>query len=266
GYGSFDTRQFDVALGGSLSDRTDFDLAVGYVNQNGEFRTGDGDKRPHSDFRRVSGKARLGSDLTDMVRVDVSLDWADLRNNAPGPLSYDPPNASSNETSRIGGDIRLMLTPQDHEITAVAYTSRENYNYITVPAMAPSYRSSRTESSYMGLQLQDVWQLNDSMTLTYGMDWQRVEADRYSFNAAGENVAPYSPNERRDSKAIFAEWGSRWLDERLIVTLGGRLDWIDASTRVTPHKDTFTPGSSSFTSFNPRGGIVYKLTDHWRVH
>src|SRR5690606_30565039 len=78
--------------------------------------------------------------------------------------------------------------------------------------------------------------------------------------------APYSPNERRDSKAIFAEWGSRWLDERLIVTLGGRLDWIDASTRVTPHKDTFTPGSSSFTSFNPRGGIVYKLTDHWRVH
>ncbi|TFL15063.1 TonB-dependent receptor [Pusillimonas caeni] len=266
GYGSFDTRQADVALGGSLSDRTDFDLAVGYVNQNGEFRTGGGDTRPNSDFRRISGKARLGSDLTDMVRVDVTLDWADLNNNAPGPLSYDPPNASANETSRVGGDVRLTLTPRDHEVTAVAYASRENYNYITVPAQAPRYRSSRTESSYMGLQLQDVWSLSDSMTLTYGVDWQRVEADRFSFDAAGESLAPYSPNERRDSRGIFTEWGSKWLDDRLIVTLGGRLDWIDASTRTTPYKDTFTPGSSSFTSFNPRGGVVYKLTDSWRVH
>ncbi|NYT68885.1 hemoglobin/transferrin/lactoferrin receptor protein/vitamin B12 transporter [Pusillimonas noertemannii] len=266
GYGSFDTRQADVALGGSLSDRTDFDLAVGYVNQHDDFRTGGGDTRPNSDFRRVSGKARLGSDLTDMVRVDVTLDWADLDNNAPGPLSYDPPNASANETSRFGGDVRFMLTPQDHEITAVAYASRETYNYITVPAQAPRYRSSRTESSYAGLQLQDVWSLNDRMTLTYGVDWQRVEADRFSFNEAGESRAPYSPNERRDSRGVFAEWGSKWLDDRLIFTLGGRVDWIDASTLVTPYKDTFTPGSSSFTSFNPRGGVVYKLTDNWRVH
>ena len=266
GYGSFDTRQADVALGGSLSDRTDFDLAVGYVNQNGEFRTGGGDKRPNSDFSRISGKARLGSDLTDMVRVDVTLDWADLSNNAPGPLSFDPPNASANETSRFGGDVRLTLTPRDHEITAVAYASRENYNYFTVPAQAPRYRSSRTESSYVGLQLQDVWSLSDRMTLTYGLDWQRVEADRFSFNAAGQSLAPYSPNERRDSRGVFAEWGSKWLDDRLILTLGGRVDWIDASTRTTPYKDSFTPGSSSFTSFNPRGGVVYKLTDQWRVH
>lgn len=266
GYGSFDTRQADMALGGSLSDRTDFDLAVGYVDQHGRMRTGGGDTRPNSDSRRFSGKARLGSDLTDIARLDVTLDWADLNNNAPGPLSYDPPNASANETRRIGGDIRLTLMPQDHEITAVAYASRENYNYITVPAQAPRYRSSRTESSYMGLQLQDVWSLNKRMTLTYGLDWQRVEADRFSYNAAGGSVAPYSPNERRDSRAIFAEWGSKWLDNRLILTLGGRLDWIDASTRTTPHKDTFTPGSSSFTSFNPRGGVVYKLTDNWRVH
>src|SRR5690606_6864999 len=243
GYGSFDTRQADVALGGSLSDRTDFDLAVGYVNQHDDFRTGGGDTRPNSDFRRVSGKARLGSDLADMARVDVTLDWADLNNNAPGPLSYDPPNASANETSRFGGDVRLTLTPRDHEITAVAYASRETYNYITVPAQAPRYRSSRTESSYVGLQLQDVWSLNERMTLTYGLDWQRVEADRFSFNAMGESLAPYSPNEQRDSRGIFAEWGSKWLDDRLILTLGGRVDWIDASTLTTPHKDTFTPGS-----------------------
>jgi len=266
GYGSFDTRKGSFALGGSLSDRTDFDIALGYVNQHGDFRTGDGDKRPNADFRRVSGKARLGSDLTDMVRVDATVDWADLTNNAPGPLSYDPPNASGNETGRLGGDLRLTLTPQDHTITAVAYASRENYNYITVPSAAPRYRSSRTESRYLGFQLQDVWNLNKDMSLTYGADWQRVQASRFSYGSDGGRLAPYSPNERRDSNAIFAEWGSRWLDDRLILTLGGRLDWIDASTRDTPYKESFTPGSSRFTSFNPRGGVVYKLTDAWRLH
>jgi len=266
GYGSFDTRQAGVSLGGSLSERTDFDLALGYVNQHGDFRTGAGDKRAGSDFRRASGKLRLGSNLTNMVRIDATVDWADLKNNAPGPLSYDPPNASANNTDRLGGDVRLTLTPRNHLITAVAYASRENYNYITVPALAPRYRSSRTESRYMGVQLQDVWTFNEKHSLTYGFDWQRVEADRFSYSENGAAVAPYSPNERRDSSGIFAEWASRWLDDRLILTLGARLDWIEASTRTTPEKDTFTPGKSNFTSFNPRGGIVYKLTDTWRIH
>lgn len=266
GYGSFDTRLADIALGGSLTDNTDFDLAVGYTNQHGDFKTGAGDTRPNSNFRRTSGKARVGSDLTDMVRVDISLDWADLNNNAPGPISYIPPSLSANKTKRFGGDVRLTLTPQDHLISAVAYASREDYNYITVPNAAPRYRSSRTESRYVGLQVQDVWQFSPDMTLTYGVDWQRVDADRFSYNAAGNNLAPYSPNERRDSKGVFVEWGSKWLEDRLILNLGGRVDWIDASTRTTPYKTTFTPGESSFTSFNPRGGVVYKLTDAWRVH
>ncbi|MFT3804456.1 MAG: TonB-dependent receptor [Burkholderiaceae bacterium] len=266
GYGSFDTRQAGLALGGSLTGRTDFDLSLGYVNQHGDFKTGAGDERPNSDFRRFSGKARIGSDLTDMVRVDATVDWANLDNNAPGPLSYTPPSASANQTDRVGGDVRLTLTPRNHLITAVAFASRENYNYITVPAAAPRYRSSRTESRYLGLQLQDVWMLDARHSLTYGLDWQRVEADRSSFNATGNRQAPFSPNERRDSNGVFAEWGSRWLDDRLIITLGGRVDRIEASTRATPFKESFEPGSSSFTSFNPRGGVVYKLTDAWRLH
>ena len=266
GYGSFDTRQAGISLGGSLSEQTDFDLALGYVNQHGDFRSGGGNKRPRSDFRRTSGKLRLGSDLSDRVRIDATVDWADLKNNAPGPLSYDPPNASANDTDRLGGDLRLTLTPRNHLITAVAYASRENYDYITVPALAPRYRSSRTESRYLGFQLQDVWMLNDRHSLTYGVDWQRVEADRFSYGSNGAAVAPYSPNERRDSTGIFAEWASRWLDDRLILTLGSRLDWIEASTRTTPYKDTFTPGKSNFTSFNPRGGVVYRLTNTWRIH
>lgn len=266
GYGSFDTRQTDLALGGSIDDRTDFDLALGYVNQHGDFRTGAGEKRPNSDFRRTSGKARIGSDLTDRVRIDATLDWADLNNNAPGPVSFDPPNASANQTDRLGGDVRLQVSPDDHLVTAVLYASRENYNYLTVPPAASRYRSSRTESRYVGMQLQDVWTLTPQHTLTYGTDWQRVEADRYSYNASGDRLAPYSPNERRDSNGIFAEWGSRWLEDRLILTLGGRMDWIESSTLSTPYKNTFSPGSSRFTSFNPRGGAVYKLNEFWRVH
>lgn len=266
GYGSFETYRGEVAIGGSLSERADFDLAAGYVEQAGDFRTGAGDRRPNSDSRRTSGRLRLGMDLHEIVRVDASVDAADLSNNAPGPLSYDPPNASGNETRRVSGDLRLRITPERHQISLVTYASREDYNYLTVPAAAPRYRSSRTVSRYKGLQAQDTWTLNETFALTYGFDWQRVEAERFSYLSSGAQTAPYSPNERRDSKGLFAELASHLLDDRLVLTLGARNDWIDASTLATPHKTRFTPASSSFTSFNPRGGVVYKLAPAWRVH
>jgi outer membrane receptor protein involved in Fe transport len=266
GYGSFDTARTDIAVGGSIDARTDFDVALGYVDQKGDFKTGYGDRRPNSDARRVSGKARLGSDLNAMTRIDLSVDGASLDNNAPGPVSFMPPSRSGNDTDRLGGDLRLTLTPRDHTISAVTYLSEEKYRFITVPAAAERYQSSETTSRYQGVQLQDVWALSDQYALTYGFDWQRVKAERESLSASGARLAPFSPNESRDSKGVFAELNSRFFDDRLMLTAGARNDWITSKTLATPFKSGFTPGSSDFSSFNPRGGVVYKIDPRWRIH
>lgn len=271
GYGSFDTWRADVAAGGSITARADFDASLGYLDQGDNFKSGDGKVRPNSDFDRLSGRLRLGSNLSDLVRLDASIDGARLRNSAPGPYSFSPQTPSDTRLGRVGGDLRLTATPKDHRIALVGYASHDAYDYFTiVPARAAApeqrYRSSRTKADYSGVQLQDTWSLRPDLSLTYGFDGQRVEIQRQSFLATGAGKAPSSPNETRDTKALFAEAKLRLLDDRLILTAGGRQDWITAQTLATPLLTTFTPGKTDFQVFNPRGGAVFKLTDAWRLH
>lgn len=266
GYGSFETTRADLAMGGSLNGRTDFDLGVGYVDQNADFRTGGGIKRPNSDFRRLSGKLRLGADIAEVWRLDATLDAARLENNAPGPVTYNPQSRNYNATDRLGGDLRLEGRLDAHRPTLVTYASRETYNYSEAPPTAPRYRSTRVQTEYRGLQLQDVWDVFDDLTLTYGFDWQRLDAQRAGWTLAGARRAPSSPNERRETKAVFAEAVYEAFDDRLTLSLGGRQDWIEASVLTTPFRPTQQPGSAEFSVFNPRGGVVFKLTQAWRVH
>lgn len=271
GYGSFDTWRADLSAGGSITDRTDFDASLGYVDQGDDFKTGDGKTRPNSDFDRLSGRLRLGAEVSEIVRLDASLDGARLHNSAPGPFSFNPQTPNDSRLSRVGGDLRLTVTPKDHRIALVGYDSHDAYDYITiVPAKAATpeqrYRSARTQTENKGAQLQDTWDLRQGLSLTYGFDWQRVEIKRRSFLATGAAKAPTSPNEVRETKALFAEAKLRLLGDRLILTAGGRQDWITAQTLATPLLTTFTPGKTDFQVFNPRGGAVFKLTDAWRLH
>jgi outer membrane receptor protein involved in Fe transport len=271
GYGSFDTWRADVSAGGSLTPRTDFDASFGYVDQGDDFKTGAGVKRLNSDYDRLSGRLRLGADLSDIIRVDGSIDGARLNNSAAGPYSFNPQTPSDTRLNRVGGDLRLSLTPENHRIALVGYASHDAYAFITInpattAAAALRYRSSRTQADYGGAQLQDTWSILPNLSLTYGFDWQRLEVDRQAFVASGAGKAPSSPNEIRDTKALFAEASLRLLDDRLILTAGGREDWITAKTLATPLLTTFTPGSTDFQVFDPRGGVVFKLTDAWRLH
>lgn len=271
GYGSFDTWRASVSAGGSITARTDFDASLGYADQGDDFKTGSGAKRPNSDYDRLSGRVRLGANLSPIVRIDGSIDGARLHNSAPGPISFNPQTPNDTRLERLGGDLRLTLSPANHRVALVGYVSHDAYDYLTiVPATAtvPSnrYRSANTQTDYAGAQIQDTWSIAPMLDLTYGFDWQRIELGRKAFTASGAAKAPSSPNEVRDSKALFAEAVLRAFNDRLIVTAGGREDWITAKTLATPLLTSFKPGSSEFSVFNPRGGVVFKLSDAWRVH
>ena len=266
GGGSFSTVRAGATLGGDLVGGVDFDLDLGYVNQEGDFRIGNGRTQINSVSRRGSGRFRIGSSLSPTARLDASVDFASLDNDAPGPQSYNPKTPSGNQTDRVSGDIRLELNPRDHMIRIVGYASRENYDYYTVPLSAARFVSSNTRTEYRGGQLQDSWQIRPAMRLTYGADWQRVEATRRSFLANGTRKAPFSPNESRETRALFAEAGLGLWDQRLILTAGGRYDWIKVQTYATPYKSNFTPGTADFGVFNPRGGAVLKLGGGFRLH
>lgn len=266
GGGSFETIRSGARLGGDLVGGADFDLDVGYVNQQDNFRLGGGEKRPNSAFSRGSGRLRIGADPSPIVRVDGSVDFASLDNDAPGPRSFNPQSRSATRTDRVSGDLRVEITPADHTIRLVGYLSRENYHFFEVPTAAPRYQSNDTITRYRGAQLQDSWQVVDPLRLTFGFDWQKVEAERLSFNANGTGKAPSSPNESRETKAVFGEAGLNLFGERVILTAGGRYDWITVRTLTTPFRPTFKPGTAEFGVFDPRGGAVVKIGAGFRLH
>lgn len=266
GGGSFGTIRSGATLGGTLIGAADFDLDLGYVDQEHDFRIGGGERRPNSDFSRASGRLRVGADAGPIVRIDSSVDFASLTNDAPGPRSFNPQSRSATETDRVSGDVRVEITPAGHAIRLVGYGSREDYNFFEVPVTGSRYRSNNTVTRYAGSQAQDSWRVAAPLRLTYGFDWQKVWADRLSFNANGTGKAPSSPNESRETRAVFGEAGVNLLGERLILTAGGRYDRITVRTLVTPFRPTFKPGTAEFAVFNPRGGVVAKLGGGFRLH
>jgi vitamin B12 transporter len=266
GAGSFQTVRSGMTLGGDLASGVDFDLDLGYVRQNGDFRTGDDRSRPNSNSMRASGRGRIGATLSPIVRADASVDFSNLDNNAPGPLSFNPQSRSANNIGRVSGDVRVEVAPRDHAIRLVGYASREDYRYLEVPATGPRYLSNDTVTRYLGAQVQDSWQVLAPLRLTYGFDYQKVEATRASFLASGARRSPSAPNEQRETRALFAEARLGLFDDRVILTGGGRYDWITVRTLATPYRVNFTPGTAEFGVFNPRGGAVVKLTDTLRLH
>lgn len=266
GGGSFETVRSGAALGGTLTGPVDFDADISYVNQMDDFRAGNGEVRPQSSFSRGSGRVRLGANVTPIIRVDGSVDFASLDSDQPGPKSFNPQSRSATQTDRVSGDLRAEITPSDHEIRLVGYASRENYLYYETPATGPRYASTDVISKYRGAQLQDSWRVVEPLRLTFGFDWQKVEATREAYNANGTRRAPSSPNESRETKAVFAEAGLDLFGERVILTGGGRYDWIMVKTLTTPFRPTFTPGTAEFKVFNPRGGAVVKLGAGFRAH
>lgn len=130
------------------------------------------------------------------------------------------PENTSNLTARIYSDI-LDSTFRDPE------TSRSNLD-----------RNS------FGLQVQHNWQLTDTQTLTYGLDFRTISSENRTFNfASGEDTENY--NSRIDNGAAFARYDIN-LADNLSLNLGLRQEFNSLE-------------NGSFTS--PAVGILWNLSD-----
>src|SRR5204862_8032841 len=73
----------------------------------------------------------------------------------------------------------------NHTPTPEIYTL-SLHDALPISAAAVRYQSNNTVTAYRGAQLQDSWQVIAPLRLTYGFDWQKVWADRLSYNANGD--------------------------------------------------------------------------------
>jgi vitamin B12 transporter len=267
GGGSFDTWKANVATGGNITDSFDFDLNVSTHNQNDDLCMGNGDKRPHTAFKKHYGAMRLGSDFAENWRMDIKGDWFAGRDiETPGDIFYEEDRQSSKDIDRYGGDAKIFgLIGEDNEINLTLYTSREESEYLKEYAGTTPYKSSASTIDWIGGQLQDTYRLG-AHSVTLGLDYQLIEEESRSWNSDGTRKAPYRPDSERETLGFLAEAMLKFFDDRLITTLGGRYDTIELTTKETPYKTDFTPGTEDFDTFNPNAGLKFCVTRQWQAH
>ena len=296
-YGSWKTFQGSVAAGGSLIPALDFDLGFAAFQRGADYRVGegnlfrdllgdgtvrksfpndstatapdlgDGETRAFSEYGTLSGNLRLGYQLGDAWRVDARgelFSAEDVQN--PGDLSVDFDTRSLKDLGRASADVTVAGELENQALSLKLFAAREDADYRRDPDPA-SFVSFRTPTRWYGAQLQDAVRFGSHL-LVAGADYTSTTAESEAFSGAGEPSAPFSPNSGLESRALFAQGRFAFVDDRLVATVGGRLDnlrfeveqgEVFGGTQVVGNEE-------SYTVFNPSAGLQYTLPAGVRVH
>jgi outer membrane receptor protein involved in Fe transport len=293
GYGSFQSYRGQLATGGTVAGPVDFDLSLAAAGRGDDFHTGSrrllggasvpktlpggetvrvpelvGDTTlPFTEYATRSGSLRLGAALGGGWRAEARGGYfAGDHVQNPGDLNSPYPFPTLNDLSRRTGEVSLSGGAGAHSLSLRAYAAREVTSYWD-DAAAPSFVSSRTPVSWRGVQLQDVVRLG-AHSLTAGLDYQRAAESSEVRSAPGTPAPPYSPGSSVRSAAAFAETALHLLDDRLVATLGGRLD--DVRFRVASAElydgTVVSASEEGHTVFNPSAGLLLRPGAGLRLH
>ncbi len=274
GAGSFETMIYKAAFGGTLAKGFDFDISARGYNQQDDIKLGNGDTRQNTEYKTHSGALRLGKDIGESWRVDLSANIYQGRDlETPGDTAYESQQNGHKDIDNTGVEVtaggelgennRLSVT------TYMTNETQETYKHYTgsypnATQVAP-YQSYDSETDWLGLQLKDEYSWQQHQFIA-GIDYQDIEKSSRSYNQDGSRKAPYSPDEGRTNLAGYLETIWKFMDERFTATAGGRFDTFHVETVSTPYKTDFTPRSEDFSTFSPRAGVNYLFDMGIRLH
>lgn len=269
GYGSFNTYEGVVKAGGGNADKIDFDAGLRTYVRGDDYRMGNGEDWANTSLKNYSGTLRVGRNLGSKLRVDFDVSGfisRDVEN--PGGLTYGSTNWSYADWDQFAANLRLAGKLGDHTPQVLIHRSSEYYKNFEQPDDAPSFLYYIRDTNWTGASVQDSWQIIPEFMVIGGLDHHVIKQDykSYSTTGSGARAAPSSPNDTQTTYGYFVESVTKILDNRLVLNVGARYDEIELKTRETPYATTLTPRQSNFDTFNPRAGLVYRLTSIWRAH
>ena len=270
GYGSFDRYYTNFTSGGKLHDKFDFDISVSKEGR-GDFSQGgedvekaeipqnnlDSDTRENTETDERSITARMGSSLTDALRLDFTVSNYYGEIETPGGIYKVPPATSDKELENYRYDFSLGYGVKDHDIAFSLYSASEDSYYIKKPKSEPAYKNSLSTTEWMGCQLNDTWHYNDN-DVTFGVDYQKIDQDGKGFNPDGSRKAPYKPNNSRTNIGAFVDGFMTFMDDHFILNAGVRFDNFKLKMTRTPYMESdYSTELQNFNVWSPRLGVKY---------
>ncbi len=282
GYGSWQTFSAGASVGGSITDRLDFDLSLDYARRGEDYRTGGHnvlnmtsyEKAIYDPASRDTTYQRTTWDKTQgVVRVgwDINRYW---RLNLYNSLYYTGDARSNGNLWGVSDkmDMRVLRGLHRLDVTGSAgrhalrispFITYEDSHYTDISQWAPGKRDE--DYNTWGVLVQDAISMGWG-TLTVGVDnlSERFITRRTTMD--GDQDVPWRPDYTNIQTGVFAQLSFSLLEDHLQGIAGLRYDNIAMRTRHTPGLDN-DPASRDYNTLNPNASLQYRLLDNrLRIH
>lgn len=274
-YGSFNTKQAKIRVGGNITATTDFDYAGSLISA-GDFTMGDGVERPYTKYTMENHSVRAGFDFNQDWRAVAKWKvWYGRDVGSPGDIAYGTNAQAQKQMINLDKDLSLTGRSGAHALKATVFEGTQKYDSTTITSTTASYRprlpavSFIGDLSFSGWQAQDAWAWSTDHVLLLGIDRQTAKSVSRSFDLATNGVpekAPGTANNQRVSTGFFAENSWSFNEGNSSAYVGIRRDNVTVETLNTPLKTGFTPSATDFISTNPSAGFKHALMPGWSLH
>lgn len=302
-YGSYQTSKFGADLGGNITKKLDFNLsfltydrdknmklgkgnlfrdlfnadkavknvttANGVVAEEAADDRADGLRREYTRLNYNTGSLRLGYQIDNTWRLDIRGERFVAKNvEAPSDILYDNGRPSTKDIERHNEEATLSGNFLNHKISIRGYTSNEknvNYTIASGGVKIIPYTSYKSSTSWKGIQAKDAFSFGDH-SLIFGLDYSDAATSSQSFRSTGAETAPFSPNYSLSSAAAYVQGQFNFLDNRLIINPGARMDFITYDVKQTPLLTTYAGGKETNPFFSPSLAAQYALTKSFTIH
>ena len=309
GYGTWNTLETNVSIGGQIGSGFDFDISGNFFNRANDFRIGsqnlfrdafgwrnstitaldgetldtddsiyDGERREFSNIRTLSGMLRVGYQLNENWRIDVSSNvFGTSLLNSLGDMRTQQRTGGAREY--YGGEASISGNVQNHRLLFRFYRTNEKVKTFNFwdhvnRVEFPEFKSYQSDVDGIGFQMQDEIRLNPNIRVTTGVDYHKGSTALRFWDAptpATNNIslerAPTSPNGQIANLGLFLQAHINYFDNRLIINPSIRTDFINyqllsgfgLENRVSLQEERKT-------MFSPNLSIQYNLTKSLSIH
>ena len=298
-YGSYETAKLGADAGGNITKKLDFNLSFLTYDRNKNMKLGkgnlfrnlfdadkaiknyttgavevddnrsDGLRRDYTRLNYHTGSLRLGYQIDDTWRVDIRGERFVAKNiEAPSDIFYGNAQPSTKDIERHNEEATLSGNLSNHKISLRGYTSEENnlnYTLTSGAARIVPYASFKSETSWKGIQAKDALTLGRH-SLIFGLDYSNASTSSQSFLATGAERAPFSPNYSLSSAAAYIQGQLNFLENRLIINPGLRMDFITYHVKQTPLLNTYAGGKQTNPFVSPSLAAQYTIVKLLTVH
>ncbi len=210
GFGSFQTTELGLSVGGSLTKRLSFDISASMFDRNADFRHGngnlfrgllggdevtltlsdgsqvtetdkilDGATRSHTRMGFHTGMVRVGYEIAKNWRADLMMENYTARNiETAGDWHYGDAQRGISGRGRTAAELAISGEAGAHNFTFRFFSTNDNSKVFDIvsgsnenTSPVPMFQRSQSKVLWQGFQLQDVVLASNNTRFVVGLDY-----------------------------------------------------------------------------------------------